>query len=160
MAVGLGERLPELGQRDATGRLRRARGGTERDRWFRMRNLPGGLGPGVRRSNPPASGAPVRRLWAAATRVHKQELRLQPACVFCNLHKGPNIAGLDPVSRELTRLYDPRRDRWREHFAWQGAVLIGLTAVGRTTIEVLAINDSDVVEAREQLIPEGRFPPE
>jgi hypothetical protein len=63
------------------------------------------------------------------------------------------------VTRELTRLYDPRRDRWREHFAWQGVVLIGLTAVGRTTIQVLAINDRDVVEARETLIAEGRFPP-
>jgi hypothetical protein len=34
-----------------------------------------------------------------------------------------------------------------------------LTAVGRTTIHVLAINDRDVVEARELLIAEDRFPP-
>ena len=81
------------------------------------------------------------------------------ACVHCNLRKGPNIAGRDPVTGELIRLYDPRRDRWREHFAWQGAVLIGLTAIGRTTIQVLAINDLDVIEAREALIEEGRFPP-
>ena len=81
------------------------------------------------------------------------------ACSHCNLRKGPNIAGLDPVARELTRLYNPRKDRWREHFAWQGAVLLGLTAVGRTTIQVLAINDRDLVEARETLIAEGRFPP-
>jgi hypothetical protein len=38
-------------------------------------------------------------------------------------------------------------------------VLIGLTAVGRTTIQVLAINDREMVEARETLIAEGRFPP-
>jgi HNH endonuclease len=81
------------------------------------------------------------------------------ACAHCNGHKGPNLSGLEPVTRELTRLYNPRQDRWREHFAWQGAVLIGLTAVGRTTIQVLAINDRDVVEAREMLIAEGRFPP-
>ena len=81
------------------------------------------------------------------------------ACIHCNLHKGPNLSGLDPATRELTRLYDPRKDRWREHFAWQGAVLVGLTAVGRTTIQVLAINDRDMVEARETLIAEGRFRP-
>jgi hypothetical protein len=63
------------------------------------------------------------------------------------------------MTRELTRLYDPRRDRWREHFAWQGAVLIGLTAVGRTTIRVLAMNDPVVVAIREALIGDGRFPP-
>lgn len=81
------------------------------------------------------------------------------ACAHCNRHKGPNLSGLAPVTRELTRLYNPRQDRWREHFAWQGAVLIGLTAVGRTTIQVLAINDREMVEAREMLIAEGRFPP-
>jgi HNH endonuclease len=81
------------------------------------------------------------------------------ACIHDNLHKGPNIAGLDPVTRELTRLYNPRRDRWREHFVWQGAVLVGLTAVGRTTIRVLAMNDPAVVAIREDLIADGRFPP-
>ena len=81
------------------------------------------------------------------------------ACAHCNRHKGPNLSGLEPATRELTRLYNPRQDRWREHFAWQGAVLIGLTAVGRTTIQVLAINDREMVEARESLIAEGRFPP-
>ena len=63
------------------------------------------------------------------------------------------------MTRDLTRVYNPRQDRRREHFAWQGAVLIGLTAIGRTTIQVLAINDPVAVEARPILIEEGRFPP-
>lgn len=83
---------------------------------------------------------------------------LVQSCPHCNAHKGPNIAGLDPRTRELTRLYHPRLDRWREHFAWMGAVLEGLTPIGRTTIEVLAINALDMVAAREALIDEGRFP--
>jgi HNH endonuclease len=81
------------------------------------------------------------------------------ACAHDNLHKGPNIAGLDPVTREVTRLYNPRRDRWRDHFAWVGATLIGLTPIGRTTIRVLAMNDPEQVAIREALIVEGRFPP-
>jgi hypothetical protein len=81
------------------------------------------------------------------------------ACTHCNLRKGPNIAGRDPMTRELTRLYDPRRDRWREHFTWEGPMLVGLTAVGRTTIQVLAMNDDDMVALRERLIDGGRFPP-
>ena len=63
------------------------------------------------------------------------------ACAQCNGHKGPNLTGIDPVTKELTRLFNPRRDLWREHFHWNGAVLQGLTAIGRTTIDVLAIND-------------------
>jgi hypothetical protein len=81
------------------------------------------------------------------------------ACAHDNLHKGPNIAGLDPVTREVTRLYNPRRDRWRDHFAWVGARLTGLTPIGRTTIRVLAMNDPEQVAIREALIVEGRFPP-
>jgi hypothetical protein len=84
---------------------------------------------------------------------------MQSVCVFCNLHKGPNLAGLDPATGELTRLYDPRRDRWRAHFAWLGAVLIGRTPIGRTTVHVLAINDPAMVATREALIEEGRSPP-
>jgi hypothetical protein len=41
------------------------------------------------------------------------------ACFYCNTHKGPNIAGIDPVSREVVRLFHPRRDVWKEHFFWE-----------------------------------------
>lgn len=81
------------------------------------------------------------------------------ACVHCNLHKGPNIAGRDPSTGELTQLYHPRQDRWRKHFVWQGARLVGLTPIGQTTIHVLAINDPLMVETRLALIAEERFPP-
>lgn len=81
------------------------------------------------------------------------------SCPHCNAHKGPNIAGIDPQTHELTRLYHPRRDRWREHFAWAGGMLTGLTPVGRTTIQVLAMNDPDMVATRDALIEEGKFPP-
>jgi hypothetical protein len=43
--------------------------------------------------------------------------------------------------------------------AWQGAGLHGLTPVGRTTVQVLAINDPLLIAIREALIAEGRFPP-
>ena len=47
------------------------------------------------------------------------------ACFACNNHKGANIAGIDPTTGELTRLFHPRRDRWEEHFEWDDAVLLG-----------------------------------
>src|SRR4051812_35102819 len=57
-------------------------------------------------------------------------------CGRCNLSKGPNIAGLDPDSGRLTRLFNPRQDVWSEHFRQDGAVLVGRTDVGRTTVVV------------------------
>jgi len=77
------------------------------------------------------------------------------SCFSCNLRKGPNIAGIDPSSGELTRLYHPRTDNWNEHFEWVGFMLLGKTAVGRTTVQVLDINASDAVDVREALYDEG-----
>lgn len=86
------------------------------------------------------------------------EDNLALACPWCNQHKGPNIAGIDPATSELTRLYNPRRDRWAEHFKWDGSLLVGLTAIGRTTVLVLSINDRLVVDLRRDLMATGVFP--
>lgn len=80
------------------------------------------------------------------------------ACLHCNRHKGPNIAGRDPATGELVRLFHPRQDRWGEHFEWKGAELVGRTDRGRITIRVLAINASDFLAVREALIEEREFP--
>jgi len=79
------------------------------------------------------------------------------ACFSCNLRKGPNIAGLDPDTGELTRLFNPRVDGWSEHFAWDGVWLRGKTAVGRTTVAVLDVNHVDSLAVREALREEGLY---
>jgi hypothetical protein len=84
---------------------------------------------------------------------------LANSCLHCNSHKGPNIAGIDPVTRKLTKLFNPRRHRWRKHFRWDGPYLVGRTPVGRTTVAVLALNDPEAVSVREELIDERLFPP-
>ncbi len=80
------------------------------------------------------------------------------ACVFCNAKKGPNLAGLDPLTGDLTRLYHPRQDRWTDHFGWSGEEGVGLSAVGRTTVVVLAMNDDAQVARRRQWADAGLFP--
>jgi hypothetical protein len=57
----------------------------------------------------------------------------------------------------MSRLFNPRRDRWGRHFRWQRSLLIGRTAIGRTTIAVLNINHPLTVAVREQLLAEGVF---
>ena len=39
-------------------------------------------------------------------------LNLALSCNHCNLHKGPNLAGLDPKSGQLVPLFNPRRHLW------------------------------------------------
>ena len=87
-----------------------------------------------------------------------QESNLALACFNCNTYKGTNIAGIDPMSNELTPLFNPRTMVWADHFEWHGAELLGRTSIGRTTCDVLAINHPDNLEHRRLLIVEGRFP--
>jgi 5-methylcytosine-specific restriction endonuclease McrA len=77
---------------------------------------------------------------------------LAVACGRCNRSKGPNIAGLDPETGQLTRLFNPRTDQWTDHFNWQSATLVGLTAIGRVTIDVLAMNHPYRIAARQVLL--------
>jgi hypothetical protein len=79
-------------------------------------------------------------------------------CGRCNLSKGPNIADLDPETRQLTRLFHPRNDVWGEHFRFDGPPVVGLTDVGRTTVVVLAMNQPSQRATRQTLIDEGTFP--
>ena len=79
------------------------------------------------------------------------------ACLHCNRHKGPNLAGIDPVDGEMATLFNPRADTWTDHFEWRGSELFGRTPVGRATIRVLAINAPDFRSVREALQREGRF---
>lgn len=81
------------------------------------------------------------------------------SCLHAKAHKGPNIAGIDPVTKRLTKLYIPRRHRWSKRFRWDGALLVGLTPIGRTTIAVLAMNHPEAVAVRQALRDEGAFPP-
>ena len=57
-------------------------------------------------------------------------------------------------------LFNPRTDRWADHFAWDGPVLVDKTPIGKVTIEVLGINLPYRVALRAALIEEGIFPPD
>ena len=77
------------------------------------------------------------------------------SCYFCNTYKGPNIAGWDEEHEVIVRLFHPRKDRWHEHFQWNGPVLVGITDVGKVTIQVLRINEENAVLVRSLLIDSG-----
>jgi hypothetical protein len=80
------------------------------------------------------------------------------ACANCNAAKGSNVAGFDPVSDQLVPLFNPRSDVWSEHFAWDRHILVGLTAIGRATVDVLRINDPLRLEHRRLLSLAGLYP--
>jgi len=70
------------------------------------------------------------------------------ACIDCNLHKGPNLTGIDPETNEVTELFHPRRQRWSNHFVWDGIYIVGQTVIGRTIVRVLDMNSDDQLALR------------
>jgi hypothetical protein len=77
------------------------------------------------------------------------------ACYHCNLHKGPNIAGIDPETGLMTPLFNPREQSWHEHFEVWGSSIIGRTPTGRATVLVLAMNSDNLRELRIEVSPLG-----
>jgi hypothetical protein len=82
---------------------------------------------------------------------------LAASCSHCNLHKSSDVAGLDPSTGKLCRLFNPRSDIWVEHFRFRGALAVGRTATGRTTVYVLDMNDEIHLAIRTKLIAEALF---
>jgi len=76
------------------------------------------------------------------------EENLALSCPHCNLHKGPNLAGMDPDTGEVTRLFHPRSDVWSEHFRLGNGQVTGLTAIGRTTVWLLTLTDDEQMALR------------
>ncbi len=77
------------------------------------------------------------------------------ACFECNVSKGTNIAAYDPKLGILAPLYNPRTQKWDDHFMLRGALIVGKTPIGRTTITILNMNSSAQINARQALINSG-----
>ena len=84
------------------------------------------------------------------------EGNLALACPHCNLHKEPNLTGIDPISGRIEHLFNPRTDDGKEHFRFHEDRIHGLTPRGRTTLGVLAFNDDEQLELRRMFSIQGR----
>lgn len=82
------------------------------------------------------------------------------ACRACNARKSDAVSATDPVTGEAVPLFDPRADRWSEHFQFDpdtGAVS-GLTPLGRATVEQLDMNHPLQLLARQLWVQLRLFP--
>jgi hypothetical protein len=81
------------------------------------------------------------------------------ACVSCSLRKGARQNLEDSKTGEIVSIFNPRKQVWKEHFAWSGVQVVGLTATGRATVQALDLNRATMlaIRAEEELL--GRHPP-
>ena len=88
------------------------------------------------------------------------EENLALACRSCNLRKGNRISGTDSESNTQVRFFHPRLDQWGNHFQADATsgIIIGTTAIGRTTVNSLEMNSQPQVMARQLWIRLSLFP--
>jgi hypothetical protein len=83
-------------------------------------------------------------------------------CPFCNLAKGQRVSFRS--GRRTSRLFDPRHDRWSEHFVLVHSYLfiVGMPGIGQATERALGFNDHRLggpLGTRHDAIFVGRYPP-
>ncbi len=81
------------------------------------------------------------------------------ACPYCNRFKGTDLGSLDPETGQLTPFFNPRTQRWDDHFRYEGAYIVPLTPEGRVTVAILRFNHPDRILERQPLISAGIYPP-
>ncbi len=77
------------------------------------------------------------------------------ACDRCNAYKGPNLTSIDPGTRAVVALFNPRADAWGDHFVIRGGHIFGLTPTGCATVRLLNMNAARRVELRREWMAEA-----
>lgn len=91
-----------------------------------------------------------------------EESNLWLSCGRGNGGKGVQVDGYDFVTEQQVPLFNPRTQVWKDHFRWDstGIQIIGLTAIGRVTVEALKLNAPQVLVVRRNWVSVGWHPPE
>jgi 5-methylcytosine-specific restriction endonuclease McrA len=89
------------------------------------------------------------------------ESNLWLSCRLCNESKGVLIEFPDPQSGSNKPLYKPNTPNWNDHFQWSasGALIIGVTPIGRATIDALDLNNEFRIKSRAIWVEAGWHPP-
>ncbi len=82
------------------------------------------------------------------------------ACRSCNLFKSDHTEYQDIQTQTTVRLFHPRQETWNEHFHVdvETGSIIGKTAIGRATRDMLHMNSNSQRAARLQWMRLGLFP--
>jgi hypothetical protein len=83
------------------------------------------------------------------------------SCPNCNLSKSAVTRAPDPLTGHIQTLFNPRRQVWSDHFAWDetSTRVLGKSAVGRATVERFKMNSDRIVLARSIWVKAGEHPP-
>lgn len=79
-------------------------------------------------------------------------------CIRCNRNKGTDLGSILHDKRKIIRFYNPRVDKWPDHFEIRDAKIVPLTSTGQVTEKIFRFNTSERIVERELLAKLGLFP--
>jgi hypothetical protein len=105
---------------------------------------------------------PIDHIIPVACGGSDDEENLWLSCPFCNGHKSDKTHETDPQTRVSVPLFNPRTQKWSDHFRWadDGIRIVGLTPTGRATVIALHLSDDrDALTVRGFWVQAGWHPP-
>ncbi|AFZ60706.1 HNH endonuclease [Anabaena cylindrica FACHB-243] len=88
------------------------------------------------------------------------------ACQRCNGYRYNFTTGIDPETKEIIPIFNPRKQKWSDHFIWSldSLKIIGITPTERATCNRLDLNDErhnegSIIKARRFWVKGGWHPP-
>ena len=110
------------------------------------------------RTNRRASKKQKARLSETQIWVDSSQLCESYVCSFCNQAKGSDVGSIHWESGEFVRFFNPRTDRWADHFVLAGNHIEAVTAIGAVTAQILGFNSGERLLERQTLQEMNRYP--
>jgi hypothetical protein len=80
------------------------------------------------------------------------------SCFNCNSNKGSDIGSILQNSTRFIRFFNPRKDKWIQHFKYENGVIVPLTNIAEVTSNILQFNTADRIFQRQLLEISGKYP--
>ncbi|NJN55014.1 MAG: HNH endonuclease [Anaerolineae bacterium] len=82
------------------------------------------------------------------------------SCPNCNLSKAAATTAIDPITNEQFPLFNPRQQKWTEHFQWveNHTQIQGISPIGRATVTRFKMNRPRIILARQRWVQAGLHP--
>jgi hypothetical protein len=103
----------------------------------------------------------LEHIFPVSKQGDNSENNLACSCGGCNGYKASKTEAIDPVNGQKAFLFHPRNHIWVEHFNWDDDFLriIGISDIGRATVESLKLNRVGLINIRTLLLLVGKHPP-
>jgi hypothetical protein len=80
------------------------------------------------------------------------------ACTACNRAKGTDLGSIHSQTGDLTRFFNPRTDKWADHFETRESLIHSKTPTGEVTARLFGFNTAERLLERDELRRRKRYP--